>query len=116
MSRLIASAGIRGAHKIAKDAEVLGGHTGFKIGLAYGGTGYERQRRTGGEARRGDEDEECRGQGCWQLVLNNEPSHDKRQQHEPAEKSEPTDKSCKCHRARVRKCLCRHRKWVHTGQ
>ncbi len=34
------------AVQIAKDAEVLGRHTGFKIGLAYGGTGYEQQRRT----------------------------------------------------------------------
>ena len=34
------------AVQIANDAEVLGGHTGFKIGLAYGGTGYEQQRRT----------------------------------------------------------------------
>jgi ATP-dependent RNA helicase RhlB len=34
------------AIQIAKDAETLGGHTGFKIGLAYGGTGYEQQRRT----------------------------------------------------------------------
>ncbi len=34
------------AVQIAKDAEVLGGHTGFKIGLAFGGTGYEQQRRT----------------------------------------------------------------------
>lgn len=34
------------AIQIAKDAEALGQHTGFKIGLAYGGTGYEQQRRT----------------------------------------------------------------------
>ena len=34
------------AIQIAKDAEALGKHTGFKIGLAYGGTGYEQQRRT----------------------------------------------------------------------
>jgi ATP-dependent RNA helicase RhlB len=34
------------AVQIAKDAEVLGKHTGFKIGLAFGGTGYEQQRRT----------------------------------------------------------------------
>ncbi len=34
------------AVQIAKDAEVLGGHTGFRIGLAFGGTGYEQQRRT----------------------------------------------------------------------
>ena len=34
------------AVQIANDAEVLGKHTGFKIGLAYGGTGYEQQRRT----------------------------------------------------------------------
>ena len=34
------------AVQIAKDAEALGKHTGFKIGLAYGGTGYEQQRRT----------------------------------------------------------------------
>jgi ATP-dependent RNA helicase RhlB len=34
------------AVQIAKDAEVLGSHTGFKIGLAFGGTGYEQQRRT----------------------------------------------------------------------
>ena len=34
------------AIQIAKDAEVLGRHTGFRIGLAYGGTGYEQQRRT----------------------------------------------------------------------
>ena len=33
------------AMQIAKDAEVLGKHTGFKIGLAYGGTDYEKQRR-----------------------------------------------------------------------
>jgi ATP-dependent RNA helicase RhlB len=34
------------AIQIANDAELLGKHTGFKIGLAYGGTGYEEQRRT----------------------------------------------------------------------
>jgi ATP-dependent RNA helicase RhlB len=34
------------AIQIAKDAELLGRHTGFKIGLAYGGTDYEKQRRT----------------------------------------------------------------------
>jgi ATP-dependent RNA helicase RhlB len=34
------------AVQIAKDAEVLGSHTGCKIGLAFGGTGYEQQRRT----------------------------------------------------------------------
>jgi len=34
------------AVQIAKDAELLGKHTGFKIGLAFGGTGYEQQRRT----------------------------------------------------------------------
>ena len=34
------------AVQIAKDAEVLGGQTGFRIGLAFGGTGYEQQRRT----------------------------------------------------------------------
>ena len=34
------------AIQIAKDAEALGRHTGFKIALAYGGTGYEQQRRT----------------------------------------------------------------------
>jgi ATP-dependent RNA helicase RhlB len=34
------------AIQIAKDAEILGRHTGFRIGLAYGGTGYEQQRRT----------------------------------------------------------------------
>jgi ATP-dependent RNA helicase RhlB len=33
------------AMQIAKDAELLGKHTGFKIGLAYGGTDYEKQRR-----------------------------------------------------------------------
>ena len=30
--------------QIAKDAEVLGTHTGLKIGLAFGGTDYEKQR------------------------------------------------------------------------
>ena len=34
------------AMQIANDAELLGKHTGFKIGLAYGGTDYEKQRRT----------------------------------------------------------------------
>ncbi len=34
------------AVQIANDAEVLGKHTGFKIGLAFGGTDYEKQRRT----------------------------------------------------------------------
>jgi ATP-dependent RNA helicase RhlB len=34
------------AIQIAKDAEVLGKHTGFRIGLAFGGTGYEEQRNT----------------------------------------------------------------------
>jgi ATP-dependent RNA helicase RhlB len=33
------------AVQIANDAEVLGKHTGLKIGLAYGGTDYEKQRR-----------------------------------------------------------------------
>ena len=33
------------AIQIAKDAEVLGKHTGLKVGLAYGGTDYEKQRR-----------------------------------------------------------------------
>jgi ATP-dependent RNA helicase RhlB len=33
------------AVQIAKDAELLGGHTGFKVGLAFGGTDYEKQRR-----------------------------------------------------------------------
>jgi ATP-dependent RNA helicase RhlB len=33
------------AVQIAKDAEILGRHTGFRIALAYGGTGYEQQRR-----------------------------------------------------------------------
>jgi ATP-dependent RNA helicase RhlB len=33
------------AMQIAKDSELLGKHTGFKIGLAYGGTDYEKQRR-----------------------------------------------------------------------
>ncbi len=31
--------------QIANDAEVLGKHTGLKIGLAFGGTDYEKQRR-----------------------------------------------------------------------
>lgn len=34
------------AIQIAKDAELLGKHTGLKIGLAYGGTDYEKQRKT----------------------------------------------------------------------
>jgi len=34
------------AVQIANDAEVLGKHTKFKVGLAFGGTGYEQQRRT----------------------------------------------------------------------
>ena len=34
------------AVQIAKDAEALGQHTGLKIGLAFGGTDYEKQRRT----------------------------------------------------------------------
>ena len=33
------------AIQIHKDAELLGSHTGFKIGLVYGGTGYDAQRR-----------------------------------------------------------------------
>ena len=33
------------AVQIANDAEVLGSHTGLKIGLAFGGTDYEKQRR-----------------------------------------------------------------------
>jgi len=33
------------AMQIASDAELLGKHTGFRIGLAYGGTDYEKQRR-----------------------------------------------------------------------
>ena len=34
------------AVQIAKDAEALGGKTGLTIGLAYGGTDYDKQRRT----------------------------------------------------------------------
>ena len=34
------------AVQIANDAEVLGRHTGLKIALAFGGTGYEQQRKT----------------------------------------------------------------------
>jgi ATP-dependent RNA helicase RhlB len=34
------------AMQIAKDAELLGKHTDFKVGLAFGGTAYEQQRRT----------------------------------------------------------------------
>lgn len=33
------------ALQIAKDAEVLGKHTGLTVGLAYGGTDYEKQRK-----------------------------------------------------------------------
>ena len=33
------------AVQIANDAEILGKHTGLKIGLAFGGTDYEKQRR-----------------------------------------------------------------------
>ena len=33
------------AIQIAKDAEVLGQHTGLTVALAFGGTGYEQQRR-----------------------------------------------------------------------
>jgi len=34
------------AIQIANDAEALGKHTGLNVGLAFGGTGYEQQRRT----------------------------------------------------------------------
>jgi ATP-dependent RNA helicase RhlB len=34
------------AIQIHKDAVALGKHTGLKLGLAYGGTGYEQQRKT----------------------------------------------------------------------
>jgi ATP-dependent RNA helicase RhlB len=34
------------AVQIANDAELLGQHTGFTVGLAFGGTDYEKQRRT----------------------------------------------------------------------
>ncbi len=34
------------AIQIHKDAMVLGKHTGLRLGLAYGGTGYEQQRKT----------------------------------------------------------------------
>ncbi len=34
------------AVQIAKDAEVLGKHTGFRVGLAFGGTDYDKQRDT----------------------------------------------------------------------
>ncbi|MBT8077888.1 MAG: ATP-dependent RNA helicase RhlB [Gammaproteobacteria bacterium] len=34
------------AIQIARDAELLGKQTGFRIALAYGGTGYEQQRQT----------------------------------------------------------------------
>ncbi|MDH3614514.1 MAG: ATP-dependent RNA helicase RhlB [Gammaproteobacteria bacterium] len=37
------------AVQIANDAEQLGKHTGFKIGVAFGGTDYEKQRRTIGD-------------------------------------------------------------------
>jgi ATP-dependent RNA helicase RhlB len=33
------------AVQIHRDAEVLGRHTGFRLGLVFGGTGYEQQRR-----------------------------------------------------------------------
>jgi ATP-dependent RNA helicase RhlB len=33
------------AIQIHRDAEILGKHTGLRLGLAYGGTGYERQRQ-----------------------------------------------------------------------
>jgi ATP-dependent RNA helicase RhlB len=33
------------AIQIHKDAELLGKHTGFKLGLVFGGTGYEQQRK-----------------------------------------------------------------------
>ena len=33
------------AVQIHKDAEALGRHTGFRLGLVFGGTGYEQQRR-----------------------------------------------------------------------
>ena len=33
------------AVQIAKDAEVIGKHTGFRIGLAFGGTDYDKQRK-----------------------------------------------------------------------
>ncbi len=33
------------AVQIANDAELLGKHTGFRVGLAYGGTDYDKQRR-----------------------------------------------------------------------
>ncbi|MEK7260454.1 MAG: DEAD/DEAH box helicase, partial [Pseudomonadota bacterium] len=33
------------AVQIHKDAEVLGRHAGFKLGLVYGGTGYDEQRQ-----------------------------------------------------------------------
>ncbi|VAX12097.1 ATP-dependent RNA helicase RhlB [hydrothermal vent metagenome] len=34
------------ALQIHRDAEKIGAHTGLKLGLAYGGTGYESQRKT----------------------------------------------------------------------
>ena len=34
------------AIQIHKDAEVLGRHSGLRLGLAYGGTGYESQKQT----------------------------------------------------------------------
>jgi len=37
------------AIQIARDADVLGKHTGLKVGLAYGGTDYEKQRKTLGD-------------------------------------------------------------------
>jgi len=37
------------AIQIHKDAELLGAHTGFRLGLAYGGTDYEKQRTHIGE-------------------------------------------------------------------
>ena len=37
------------AVQIHKDAEVLGRHTGFRLGLVFGGTAYEQQRRQLGE-------------------------------------------------------------------
>lgn len=37
------------AIQIARDAEVLGKYTGLKVGLAFGGTDYEKQRKTLGD-------------------------------------------------------------------
>lgn len=34
------------AIQIAKDAEIIGKHTNIRVGLAYGGTDYEKQRKT----------------------------------------------------------------------